>query len=98
MRSGRACRITASSGGAKTFDLSVANWLGSSVGRTQRVTLTAITRPAMEKRPSWAKPVKLENSMALNPAIEVSTPRRKVGQIRVSVLSGDVPGAVWVKR
>ena len=98
MPRGRACRITASSGGAKTFDLSVVKWLGSNVGRTQRVTLTAMMSPAMENRPSWAKPVKLENSMALKPAMEVRTPRRNVGQMRASVRSGELPGAVCVKR
>ena len=55
---------------------------GSSAGSTQRVTATATSSPAMENRPSCASPVKPENSIALKPQIEVSTPRRSVGQMR----------------
>jgi hypothetical protein len=52
----------------------------------------------MVNRPSWAKPVKLDSSMALKPHTEVSMPRRKVGQMRGSVAAGAAPGAVCVRR
>ena len=39
----------------------------------------------MVNRPSWAKPVKLDSSMALKPQTEVSMPRRSVDQMRDKV-------------
>jgi hypothetical protein len=52
----------------------------------------------MENNPSCASPVKPENSIALNPQMEVSTPSRIVGQIRSSAWCGAMPGAVCVNR
>ena len=90
--------MTANSGGANKPGLTAPGRRGSAAGRIQRVTEAAATRPVIENSPSCANPSKLENSMAPKPASDVRTPRRKVGQMRVSVLSGELPGAVWVKR
>jgi len=67
---------------------------GRRVGKSQRVTATATMSPVIENKPSCAKPVKVENSMALKPATDVSTPSRSVGQMRASVSAGWLPGAV----
>ena len=53
---------------------------GSSAGSTKRVTAAAATSPTIEYSPSCASPGRPEKSSAENPAIEVSTPRRTVGQ------------------
>jgi hypothetical protein len=97
-RSMRACPTAASKTGAKIAERAVAKLRASKAGNTQRVTATATRSPVIEKRPSCTNPVKVENSIALKPQIETSTPSCKVGQMRGKVASGDVPGAVWVKR
>jgi hypothetical protein len=75
-----------------------ANPCGSSAGSTQRVAATATTSPVIENSPNWASPVNPENSIALKPRIEVSTPRRSVGHIRSSAARGGTPGAECVNR
>ncbi len=52
----------------------------------------------MVNRPSWAKPVKLDSNIALKPHMEVSMPRRRVGQMRGRVAAGSAPGAVCVRQ
>ena len=53
---------------------------GVSTGSTKRVTVTAVSSPAIENTDSWASPGKPENSSATKPATEVSTPSRMVAQ------------------
>ncbi len=52
----------------------------------------------MGNSPSCASPLKPENSIALKPQTEVSTPSRSVGQIRFSVSRGASSGVARVKR
>ena len=75
-----------------------ANPAGKSPGRTKRVTVTATISPTIENKPNCANPGKPEKSIALKPQIDVSTPRRNVGQMRSNVVSGGLSGATWVNR
>ena len=71
---------------------------GTRQGSTKRVTKAAVTSPAMENSPSCAKPVKLDPSMAANPAMEVRAPSRKVGQMRAIAALAPPSRCVWVRR
>src|SRR5271167_2445386 len=97
-RAATAWRISAMSGTANTVAALYGDLAGNSAGSTNRVTASATASPTMVKSPSWAKPVKLENNIAPKPHTDVSIPSRIVGQIRVSVAEGSLPGAVWVNR
>ena len=84
-RAARRWRMRIQSGRAIGSAPLAKNPRGTKCGSTKRVVAAAPMSPVMENSPNCAKPVKLENSMALNPAMEVSAPKRKVGQMRRSV-------------
>ena len=75
-----------------------ANRAGSMAGSTHRVTQTATASPVIVNKPNCANPSKLDSNIAEKPQIEVITPSRSVGQMRSSVRSTGLSGAVCVNR
>ena len=97
-RSRRSEAASAATPGPSPVAARTVNPGGSRAGNTKRVTSTAVTRPAMEKSPSWPNPGKPDKSMAANPQMEVNSPNRSVGQIWASESAGGVPAVICVKR
>ena len=83
-----AWRITANNGTANMVALRNGDCCGSNAGKTNRVTASATSSPTIVNSPNWAKPVKLENNMALKPQTDVSMPSRRVGPMWRSVATG----------